>query len=149
MKINGLKEVFSKVFTASEVKSFLLISFLLTFQSIKNGTTLSDRSKCLFGVPQVSVLGPLLFSLYTTLLSLGIGKHKGIKFHFHSDDTQVYIYLSQKNTSASFELLNWCLDDLKEWMSTSNLKLNPNNPISGRHLNLINFSSSGKFSEDC
>ena len=54
-----------------------------------------------------------------------ISKHKGIKFYFYADDSQVYIHLSHKNASAAFEKLNRCLDDVKEWMSTSKLKLNP------------------------
>ena len=99
------------------------------YQSIKIGSTLSDVCKLLFGVPQGSVLGSLLFSLYTTPLSLCISKHKGIKFHFYADDSQVYIHLSQKNASAAFEKLNRCLDDVKEWMSTSKLKLNPDKTV--------------------
>ena len=95
------------------------------YQSVKIGSTLSDLCKLLFGVPQGSVLGPLLFSLYTTPLSLVIGKHKGVKFHCYADDTQVYIHLYQKNSSVAFEKLDRCLDDIKEWMSASKLKLNP------------------------
>ena len=95
------------------------------YQSINNGSTLSDLCKLLFCEPQGSVLGPLLFLLYITLLSLVIGKYKGIKFHFYADDTQVYLHLSQENSSAAFEQLNRCLDDVKEYMSTSKLKLNP------------------------
>ena len=95
------------------------------YLSVKIGSTLSDLCKLLFGVPQGSVLGPLLFSLYTTPLSLVIGNHKGVKFHFYADDTEVYIHLSQNNSSAAFENLNRCLDDIKEWMSASKLKLNP------------------------
>ena len=58
-------------------------------------------------------------------LSLIIGKHEGIKFHFYTDDGQVYVYLSQKNASATLEQLNRCLNDVKEWMSTTKLQLNP------------------------
>ena len=54
-----------------------------------------------------------------------ISKHKGIKFDFYADDSQVYMYLSLQNASVAFEKLNRCLDDVKEWMSTSKLKLNP------------------------
>ena len=95
------------------------------YQSTKTGSALSDVCKLLFGVPQSSVLGPLLFSLYTTPLSLIISKQKGIKFHFYAEDSHVYVHLSQKNALAAFEQLNRCLDDVREWMSTSKLKLNP------------------------
>ena len=40
------------------------------FQSVKIGFTLSDLQNLLFGIPQCSVLGPVL--------STPIGKHKGI-----------------------------------------------------------------------
>ena len=41
------------------------------------------------------------------------------------EDTHVYVYLSQKNTSAAFKQMHRCLDNMKELMSTSKLKLNP------------------------
>ena len=63
-------------------------------------------------------------SLYTMPLSLVIGKYKGKKYNFYADDTQVYVHLSQENSSAAFEQLNRCLDNVKEWMSTCKLKLN-------------------------
>ena len=76
------------------------------FQSVKIGSTLSDLQKLLFSVPQGSVLGPLLFSLYTSPLSNLIGKNKGVKFHFYAYDSQLYVHLSHMNASAAFDKLN-------------------------------------------
>ena len=94
------------------------------YQCVKIGSTLSKLQKLLFGVPQGSVLGPLLFSLYTSPLSTLIGRHEGLNFHFYADDTQLYVHLSHRNASAAFDELNRCLQDVKEWMSASKLKLN-------------------------
>ena len=95
------------------------------FQAIKIGSTLSDLHELLFGVPQGSVLGPLLFSLYTTPLSKVIGTHPDIKYHFYADDTQLFIHISHKNAALAFNKLNSCLLDVQKWMSSSMLKLNP------------------------
>ena len=94
-------------------------------QAVKIGSTLSDFCNLLFGVPQGSVLGPFLFSLYTTPLSSIISRHTGVKFHFYADDTQLYIHLAHKNVPQAFAKLNSCLNDVKDWMSHSKLKFNP------------------------
>ena len=95
------------------------------FQSVKIASILSDLQRLLFGVPQGSVLGSVLGSLYTSPLSTLIGKHKGVNFHFFADDSQLYVHLSHMNASAAFDKLNTCFQDVKEWMSASKLKLNP------------------------
>ena len=95
------------------------------FQSVKIGSTLSDLQRLLFGVPQGSVVGPLLFSLYTSPLNTLIGKHKGVKCHFYANDSQLYVYLLHMNASAACDKLNRCLQDVKEWMSANKVKHNP------------------------
>ena len=67
----------------------------------------------------------LCYSLCTSPLCTLIGKHKGIKFHFYADDSQLYVHLLHMNASAAFDKLNRCLQDVKEWMLASRLKLTP------------------------
>ena len=93
-------------------------------ERIKLGNCLSSRSDLSFWVPQGSVLGPLLFTLYATPLSSLVSGH-AIPHHLYADDSQLYVSFSSGDSAAALNGLQSCLASVQSWMSTNKLKLNP------------------------
>ena len=94
-------------------------------QSVKIGSTLSELSRLIYGIPKVQFL--VHCCIHSTLHHLAKSS-AFIRILNFTSMRMIHSYtsiLSHKNASAALAKLNACLLDVQQWMSLSKLKLNP------------------------
>uniref|UniRef100_A0A803TP95 Reverse transcriptase domain-containing protein n=1 Tax=Anolis carolinensis TaxID=28377 RepID=A0A803TP95_ANOCA len=105
-----------------------VLQWLQTFlegcsQMVSLGDTCSAPQPLTCGVPQGSILSPMLFNIYMKLLG-EIIRSFGVQCHLYTDDVQL-CHSFPPVTKEAVQVLNRCLAAVSDWMRANKLKLNP------------------------
>ena len=93
-------------------------------QTVHIDNFVSDSFMLTSGVPQGSVLAPLLCSLYLKPFA-DIIKNFGFSKHFYADDVQFYVSVDKDNNYDE-NVISESLTAAEKWLAINNLKLNSN-----------------------
>jgi len=90
-------------------------------QRVTLGTLRSASLSVASGVPQGSILGPVLYTIYTATLYDCL---EHCSFHAYADDTQLYYAFNTSQSQNSISLVNKDLNRLVEMSNRHNLQIN-------------------------
>ena len=89
------------------------------------GGELSTTRLLQYGVPQGSVLGPLLYILYTVDICHVVERHN-LRLHLYADDARsTYTSVAVGDVTSAVQNLAACITDINNWTSSSRLSFNP------------------------
>ena len=88
---------------------------------IENNFSCSVPDEC--GVPQGSVMGPILFSLYSAPIYDIIQAH-GLSSMIYADDVQVYLTFPISDRETAVQRINKCITDIISWSIQNKLIIN-------------------------
>ena len=110
--IGGMVLKWIKSFISSRVQTVI-------FASVKSASVV-----LLHGVPQGSVLGPLLFNLYTADV-IRIAESLNVSIHCYADGIQLYVSCFAADAPAAVARLLACNEVIDRWLGSNKLKMNP------------------------
>ena len=99
-------------------------SYLTSRKQLVKCGVLSETHDLTCGVPQGSILGPILFTLYTSSLGNLISSFVNIRYHFYADDTQLYIAFDPNHCDRAVREMENCVSAVRQWMDSNHLKMN-------------------------
>lgn len=85
--------------------------FLGRSQTVLSSSSYNAKQYIQLGVPQGSVLGPILFSVYVTDIA-GVVTAHGLFSHQYADDIQVYGHCNLERASAFVSRVSTCLKEV-------------------------------------
>ena len=92
-------------------------------QSVAIANRISSTKELHYGVPQGSVLGPILFVLCIQPLSNLIKRHS-LSVHLFADDIQIETSDHPQHVHSAISSVETCISDVKYWMIENKLQLN-------------------------
>ena len=91
--------------------------------NVEGSTPYSKDLNC--GVPQGTVLGPILYTYLLCTSQLGdIVRTHGLAYHFYVDDSQLYCSFKFQDQAISVRVIESCLNDIDVWLVANILQLN-------------------------